>query len=236
VTKLILFDIDGTLVLTGGAGLRAMTRAFRDVFGVANGFERIQMNGRTDRWILGQLTTFHSIPCDDAVVRRFHDVYVSYLAEEVHQPGPRKGIMPGVRPLLDVLSSRSDAFLALLTGNFESGARIKLEYFDLWRYFRCGAFGDLAQERNGLLATAIDRVGACGGPRVQPSEAVIVGDTPLDIAVAVAGGAKSIGVATGSHDADTLRASGADVVLHDLTDVDAVLSALGLEEQSTVDS
>jgi phosphoglycolate phosphatase-like HAD superfamily hydrolase len=228
VIKLILFDIDGTLVLTGGAGLRAMTRAFSEVFGVGNGFEGIAMNGRTDRWIIGQMAALHGIDCDEATFRQFRDTYVSHLTTEVHQPGPRKGVMPGVRPLLDMLQARSDAFLALLTGNFEAGARVKLEYFDLWKYFRCGAFGDHAQERNGLLGTALDRVRACGGPHVSPADVVIVGDTPLDVAVAAAGGARSVAVATGTHDIEALRASGADVALQDLSDAPCVLSALGL--------
>jgi phosphoglycolate phosphatase len=228
VIKLILFDIDGTLVLTGGAGLRAMTRAFTDVFGVGNGIDRIAMNGRTDRWIIGQMAALHGLDCDEATLRRFHDVYVSQLTTEVHQPGPRKGVMPGVRPLLDMLQARSDTFLALLTGNFEAGARVKLEYFDLWKYFRCGAFGDYSPERNGLLATALDRVRHCGGPNVSPADVVIVGDTPLDVAVATAGGTRSVAVATGTHDVDALRASGADVVLRDLSDAAMVLSALGL--------
>jgi phosphoglycolate phosphatase-like HAD superfamily hydrolase len=135
--------------------------------------------------------------------------------------------MPGVRPLLDALAARRDAFLALLTGNFEHGARVKLEYFDLWHYFRCGAFGDAALERNGLLPTALARVEACGGPSPRPSDVVVVGDTPLDVAVARAGGARSVAVATGSYDVLTLSASGADVVLEDFSDLRAALEAFG---------
>jgi phosphoglycolate phosphatase-like HAD superfamily hydrolase len=133
-----------------------------------------------------------------------------------------------VREVLEALSPRDDAFLSLLTGNFQRGAEIKLEYFDLWRYFPCGAFGDGAHDRNGLLKTALENVRACGGPNVSPEDAVIIGDTPLDVAVAKAGGARSIAVATGSYSVDALRATGADVVFEDLTDVDAVVRALGL--------
>jgi len=129
-----------------------------------------------------------------------------------------------------VLSARDDVYLALLTGNFQSGARIKLEYFDLWRYFACGAFGDAAPERNGLLARALTRVRACGGPEVGASDVIIVGDTPLDVAVAVAGGTRSVAVATGSHDVVALRATAADVVLPDLTELPIVLAAFGLSE------
>jgi phosphoglycolate phosphatase-like HAD superfamily hydrolase len=228
VTKLILFDIDGTLVLTGGAGGRAMARAFADVFGVQNGLASISMAGRTDAWIVAQMAAQHGMTCNAEMLERFHDTYVGYLAQEIHQPGPQKGVLPGVRPVLDVLTSHADAHLALLTGNFERGAQIKLEYFDLWRYFESGAFGDRAHDRNSLLPAAIARIEALGGPSVGPSDVVIVGDTPLDVAVALAAGARSLAVATGSYDVESLRASGADVVLEDLSDVGVVLEGLGL--------
>ena len=134
--------------------------------------------------------------------------------------------MPGVRPLLDALTLRPDVYLGLLSGNYERAARLKLEYFDLWRYFRCGAFGDDAPERNGLLPQALAHIRACGGPAAAPSETVVIGDTPLDIACAAASGARSVAVATGGYDATTLRASGADIVFADLQDRDAVLAAL----------
>src|SRR5262245_51237642 len=134
--------------------------------------------------------------------------------------------MLGVQPLLDTLARRQDVYLALLIGNYEAAAQMKLAHFDLWWYFPCGAFGDDAPDRNGLLPKALARVAECGGPSVEPRHAVIVGDTPLDIAVAIAGGARSIGVATGSHDVDSLRAAGADVVFEDLSDTLEVLKAI----------
>ena len=140
VSKVVLFDIDGTLVLTGGAGGRAMTRAFEDLFAVSDAFRDIPMPGRTDSWILSDATAAHGISEVDSA--RFHDVYVAHLAAELDRPGPGQRVMPGVRPLLDALADRSDLYVALLTGNYEQAARVKLEYFDLWRYFPCGAFGD----------------------------------------------------------------------------------------------
>jgi phosphoglycolate phosphatase-like HAD superfamily hydrolase len=133
--------------------------------------------------------------------------------------------MPGVETLLDALVEQN-AYLALLTGNYEDAARLKLEYFDLWRYFRCGAFGDDAPDRNGLLPRALTRVRDCGGPAVAASQVVIVGDTPLDVACAAAGGARSLAVATGSHSVAELRACGADRVFETLADTGAVLAAL----------
>src|SRR6478672_7515384 len=150
--SLILFDIDGTLVLTGGAGRRAMSLAFADVLGVRDAFDGLPMAGRTDSWILADAAAAHGIQTDSPTLARFEEVYIRRLQEEIGKAGDsRKGVMPGVRELLDALAPRNDVFLALLTGNFEEAARIKLEYFDLWRYFRCGAFGDAAPDRNGLL-------------------------------------------------------------------------------------
>jgi phosphoglycolate phosphatase-like HAD superfamily hydrolase len=226
-SRLILFDIDGTLVLTGGAGARAMALAFAEVFGLPDTYGTINFAGRTDAWIVSQIAARHARASDPETLRRFHDVYVEHLSREIARPGPRHGVLPGVRTLLDALASRSDAFVALLTGNFERGAQVKLEYFDLWRYFPCGAFGDAAPERNALLATALERVAACGGPPVPPERTVIVGDTPLDVAVAQAGGARSVAVATGFYDREALTASGADVVLDDLSDLDEAVEALG---------
>jgi phosphoglycolate phosphatase len=230
VTTLVLFDIDGTLVLTGGAGGRAMTLAFFDVFAVDDGFRGIPMPGRTDAWILADAAAAHSIAADAPAIARFQDVYLQHLAIELEKPGPRKGVMPGVRELLDVLTARDDVYLALLTGNYEAAARLKLEYFDLWRYFACGAFGDAAPDRNGLLPKAIARVAACSGLAIAPEHTIVIGDTPLDVACAAAGGARSIAVATGSHDVEALRASGADVVFEDLRDTNEVLRALHIAE------
>ena len=229
MTRLILFDIDGTLVLTGGAGGRAMARAFQEVFGFSNGLGSISMAGRTDAWIVSQMLAGHGIVDAGAELERFLDVYLGYLATEVLQPNVEKRVLPGVRSLLDLLAIRDDVHLALLTGNYRRGAEIKLEHFDLWRYFGAGAYGDDSHDRNGLLWMAMANVEAAGGPRVRPSEVVIIGDTPLDVAVAVAGGARSLGVATGNYDVDTLIASGADAALPDLSDGEAVLRALSLE-------
>ena len=205
-----------------------MALAFEELFGVSDAFSGIPMPGRTDAWILSDALAAHRIPRDDPRVIQFHDVYLRNLAREIREPGPRKGVMPGVRALLDTLSDNPRVYLALLTGNYEAAARVKLEYFDLWRYFACGAFGDAAPERNGLFGKAVARVAVCGGPSVEPRQAVIIGDTPLDVAVATTGGARSIGVATGRSSVSDLRAAGADVVFEDLSDTAAVVAALGV--------
>jgi phosphoglycolate phosphatase-like HAD superfamily hydrolase len=226
--KLILFDIDGTLVLTGGAGGRAMARAAQDVFGFPDADQSISMAGRTDTWIVAQMAAQIGGTIDDDIVKRFHDVYIRHLLEEIERPAAKKGLLPGVVEILEDLSARDDVYLGLLTGNFHRGARIKLEYFDIWRYFRGGAFGDDGQNRNGLLGTAITRVVEAGGPAFSPTDVVIVGDTPLDVEVATVGGARSLAVATGPYTVEMLRDSGADVVLEDLRDQEAVVAGLML--------
>jgi phosphoglycolate phosphatase-like HAD superfamily hydrolase len=226
VTSLILFDIDGTLVLTGGAGARAMALAFESVCGVPDAFSGIHMAGRTDAWILTDAAAAHGIPPDSPALGRFRDAYLRDLVMELEKPGARKGVMPGVRQLLDALARRDDVYIALLTGNYEAAARIKLEYFDLWRYFPCGAFGDDAPNRNGLLPKALARIAACGGPSFAAADTVVIGDTPLDVACAAFSGARSLAVATGNHSVDDLRAAGAEVVFKDLSCTADVLAAI----------
>jgi len=216
-------------VLTGGAGARAMSLAFEDLLGVRDAFRGMPMAGRTDSWILADAAAAHGVAVGSASLARFRDVYLQRLAAEIQKPGTsRKAIMPGVRELLDALHGRPDVYLALLTGNYEAAARMKLEYFDLWRYFSCGAFGDDAPDRNGLLPRAVETIAACGGPSFAAADAMVIGDTPLDVACAAHSSARSIGVATGGHSADELRAAGADYVFDDLTDTQAVLRALNL--------
>jgi phosphoglycolate phosphatase len=227
---IVLFDIDGTLIRTGRAGSRAMDRAFEDLFGLHKAFDGIQMAGRTDKWILEDAAARSGVSLTAERFQRFRDRYFECLLEALPDPGPHKGILPGVRPLLDALVApplRDDVFLALLTGNCEEGARIKLEHFDLWRYFRCGAYGDDVHDRNELFAVAMSRVRACGGPAARPRDVIVVGDTPLDVACAAAAGARSVAVATGPSDAETLRKGGADVVFDDLSDTPAFLRLIG---------
>jgi phosphoglycolate phosphatase len=213
-------------VLTGGAGVRAMSRAFHELFAVDDAFRGIPMPGRTDARILADAAAAHGISVDSPDLARFPDIYLRYLPIELDQPGPRKGIMPGVGRLLDTLSARGDVRLSLLTGNYERAAKVKLEYFDLWHYFEGGAFGDAAPDRNTLVAQAVAGIAARGGPPVAMSAVVVIGDTPLDVACAAAAGARSIAVATGSYGVADLTAAGADVVFEDLADTAGVLATI----------
>jgi phosphoglycolate phosphatase len=203
-----------------------MTLAFDELFSVRDAFRDVPMAGRTDAGILADAAVAHGIRAEAPELALFPHRYVHYLTQELDKPGPRKGIMPGIRPLLDALAARDDFHLALLTGNLEAGAQIKLQYFGLWHYFRGGAFGDDAPERNRLLPRAVAHVAECGGPSVAARDAIVIGDTPLDVACAQASGARSIAVATGSHSVEQLRGAGADVVFEDFSDTEAVLQVL----------
>jgi phosphoglycolate phosphatase-like HAD superfamily hydrolase len=203
-----------------------MSLAFEDIFGIPDAFAGLAMAGRTDAWLLASAARAHGVGWDPQRLARFEGSYLGHLARELQRPGPRKGIMPGIGPLLDALSARDDVHLALLTGNYHAGARIKLEYFNLWRYFRCGAFGDTVVDRNHLLPDAISQVRASGVSVVSASRVVVIGDTPLDVACAAAGGARSIAVATGSHGVEELMAAGADAVFRTLADTGAVLRTI----------
>jgi len=214
-------------VLSGGAGRRAMARAFEELFSIADALRDVPVAGRTDAWIVGEVASRRGLSAGPLERGRFRDRYLQHLAAELEQPGDGvKAVMPGVRRLVDALAARPDVYLALLTGNYERGARAKLEYFDLWRYFPCGAFGDSATNRNHLVAEALDRVKACGGPSVDPHDVVVVGDTPHDVACALASGARAVAVATGGYDVETLEAAGADVVLQDFSDLNRSLAAI----------
>lgn len=225
--KLVLFDIDGTLVLTGGAGLRAMNRACEEILGHTDALSGIQVAGRTDWIILHDSLRQIGRELDEAVFHALRQRYIERLGEEIDLRGTgTKDVLPGVRPLVESLHARADIFLGLLTGNFEDGARIKLEHFDLWKYFRCGAYGDDAADRNELVPFAVRRAIESGLPQLSPRDVIIVGDTPHDVACARASGAYAVAVATGTYSVEQLRATGADAVFRDLTDTRQFLDLL----------
>jgi phosphoglycolate phosphatase len=225
---LLLFDIDGTLILSGRAGLRALDRAFKEATGVAGAFKDINAAGRTDGFLLAEASQRAGIELTPELHATLHTRYCKALEQEILLPGEgRKQVMPGVRPLIDRLERRDDVVLALLTGNFRKSARIKLEHFDLWAPFRFGAFADDASDRNLLVPIALARAREAG---LDPSvdRVIVIGDTPLDVECARAGGVRALGVATGSHTIDELRDAGAYAVLRDLSDTAKVITLLGL--------
>ncbi len=227
--KLVLFDIDGTLVLTGGAGMRAMDRTFHQLFGTERALQGVTLAGRTDRVIVSDALErlAPGVPLDDRWLASFREIYCGYLEGEIADGvASGKRILPGVRPLLDTLSARDDVALGLLTGNFSRSARIKLDHFGLWHYFAWGAFGDDHVDRNELLPVALAAAREARGLDVPPGRVFVIGDTPNDVACARSGGAQAIAVATGPSSVDDLWASGADVVFGDLSDTDTVIAVI----------
>jgi len=223
---LILFDIDGTLVLTGRAGMRAMNRACRDIVR-GEALNGVAFAGRTDWSILDDIVRRHGRTLDAPLLDELRRRYVEHLVEEIEHPGEGvKDVMPGIRDLLAALEKRDDAAVALLTGNFIEGAQIKLEYFDLWKHFPCGAFGGDSADRNALVPIAIERARACGLADVRPADVFVVGDTPSDVECALVAGATPVAVATGGFSVDDLRRSGAEIVFEDLSDTKAFLELL----------
>lgn len=219
---IVLFDIDGTLVLTGRAGLRGMTAAFTRLYGVTAALEGIPIAGRTDCAIVSDALRSIGREPTAAEIARLRDAYIDDLRVEIGRPvADPSGVLPGVSGLLDQLSARPDVALGLLTGNFEAGARIKLGHFDLWRRFPFGAFGDDHADRRALVPIALTRA-RDAGVGTHPDRVVVIGDTPLDIECARAHGARAVAVATGPFDVDALRAAGADVVVRTLEELGAV--------------
>ena len=214
MARVLLFDIDHTLLYTGGAGSKAMNMAFEEMFGIVDGFSGIEFSGRTDISIFRDALRLHGIDGDfPTLLQRFKGVYYRYLAQTL--PQTKGGLMPGVGEFLAVLGRRRDVVLGLATGNFRGGAELKLRHYGMWHHFRGGAFGDDAEERAAIVRLAVERVaGGIGGPH----RVVVIGDTPHDISSAKANGALAVGVATGRHSLEELQAAGADIVLPDLSD------------------
>jgi phosphoglycolate phosphatase len=224
---LILFDIDGTLLLSGRAGLRAMTRAFADTFGITNAFEGQSFGGRTDSYLVSTALRANGMPDTPEEHERFRQIYIPLLAEEIEHPGTgHKGLMPGARELLEALGDHDHLHLALLTGNYREAAEVKLQHFELWEFFEWGAFSDDAADRNALVPIARRRAETYDIPGEAIERVIVIGDTPHDIECARVAGARSIAVATGGFTVEQLRDAGADEVLTDLSDTKAVVSLL----------
>jgi phosphoglycolate phosphatase len=222
--KFILFDIDGTIMDSGGAGTRAMDTAFMELFSVRNAFQTIRMAGKTDMQILREGCELHSIDCSNGVIPEFYRLYARYLKENIKSAGGH--LKPGVREALRILHARKECILGLLTGNIEEGARIKLDFFGLNDYFGIGAFGNDDEDRDRLLPIALDKLFKRDSLQLSFRECIVIGDTPRDVSCSKPYGAFSVAVATGPYSAASLFEAGADVVLNDLSDTEAFMSIL----------
>jgi phosphoglycolate phosphatase-like HAD superfamily hydrolase len=219
-----LFDIDGTLLHTGGAGQAAMEAALTREFGVAQSIAGVSMAGRTDRAITADLFSLCRLTADEAACRRFVAAYLSHLPQFLQQRPGR--VLPGIASLLDALARRDDVLLGLLTGNYRDGARLKLSHYRLDHHFRFGGYGDNHLDRDDVARDALAELHRQFNGNVDLDRVWVIGDTPADVRCGRAIGAKVIAVATGSHTPADLEAARPDHVVPDFTDPAAVLDLL----------
>jgi phosphoglycolate phosphatase len=227
--KLVLFDIDGTILLTAGAGRRAIVAAIGEEIGEATASDRVRFDGKTDPQILAELleAAGHHGPHHSDRVETLCRRYVNLLAHELGQPSARTTLMPGVQILLDRLEAEPGVVLGLLTGNLAEGAALKLRSGGLDpARFRVGAYGSDAADRPDLPSIAAWRAQPYFGRLPSGAEVVIIGDTPADVACGQSIGARALGVATGAYSAADLEACGADAVFQDLSDTERVMGAI----------
>lgn len=215
--KLLLFDIDQTLINTGGAGLRALDRACLKLFGLANSMQGISPHGKTDPAIVRELfrEKLGSSSPSASDIASVLEAYVSFLRQEVFE-SPTYCVLPGVVSLLSEMIGRSDVMVGLETGNIELGARIKLDRGGLNPYFSFGGFGSDFEDRTQLVRQAADRAADRNGGAISPSDTFVIGDTPLDIEAGARCGFKTVGVATGSYSVQQLLECGATLAVTDL--------------------
>jgi phosphoglycolate phosphatase-like HAD superfamily hydrolase len=213
---LFLWDIDGTLILSGGAGVRAMRTALYNVFSINGLIEDIDFSGRTDHWIVRQIFARFGVPATPDNFARYYDGYLQVLPSELKNPEAR--VLPGVRAILAAAEARGDVAQGLLTGNIRRGAEAKLMHHGLWRHFPFGAYSDDSELRDELGPHALRRARERHGVEFPPERVWVIGDTPRDVACARAFGANCLAVATGGHSTAELAAHSPAAVLADLSD------------------
>lgn len=222
--RLLLWDIDGTLISTGAAGHRAIARATAERF-EGGGLDGVEIAGRTDIGIAHQILKKYNAPVTDESVRSLLDLYVELLSDEL--PRGKGRVLPGVLELLQHAEKAPDTTLGLLTGNLERGAKLKLEQYQLWHFFAFGAFADDHHNRNELGAFALSRALEATGANFAGPQVDVIGDTGHDINCGKAIGARTIAVATGPWSREQLAEHRPDFLFDDLSKVDEVRQTLG---------
>lgn len=222
--KLILFDIDGTLLLTGRAGEHALRSALRERFGVDDDLTGISFAGSTDGAIVRQMFAAHNIEPSPENIADLLDGYVHNLPHELPRRSGR--VLPGIVVLLEALKAREDVVLGLLTGNIERGAEIKLTHYGVWDYFEFGAYADDHVDRNKLGPVAQARAVERHGVSFAAADIFVLGDTPKDIDCARAAGFQAVAIATGGYTREELASHQPDFLFEDLADTAAVLAVL----------
>jgi len=227
--KLVLFDIDGTILLSAGAGRRSIHAAIAGLDGVKEDLPAIRFDGKTDPQIVIELLTAagHPSPREPRVISAVLERYVGHLEGDLAVNGHRSRLMPGIPQLLDALETEGGILLGLLTGNVEPGATLKLRAAGLDpSRFRVGAYGSDHPDRPCLPPIALKRAEPIVGRTMRGDEVVIIGDTPADVHCAASIGARTIGVATGGFSVEELEAAGADQVFQDLSQTPRALEAI----------
>jgi phosphoglycolate phosphatase-like HAD superfamily hydrolase len=225
--RLLLFDVDGTLVTARGAGRRALRAAFLEVYGTAGDIEQYDLRGKTDPHIVHDVLTAAGLDPGEIKERLddFFEAYLRGLAREL-AGGARVVVLPGVERLVKRLAATEGAVLGLLTGNIEEGARLKLGPTGLWPYFVTGAFGSDHADRRHLPSLAARRAHALTGYPFVPRDVVVIGDTPWDIDCARHFGARAVAVGTGMYGREELLGHAPDLFFDDFADVDRATAAL----------
>lgn len=223
--RIILFDIDGTLVW-GGPAKDAFVDAMNETYGTPGAFEKVSFAGKTDPQIARELLDGVGMSRGE-IEGGFEELWRRYLGYlEARLPRDPVQVLSGVESLLHALAEHDDVGVGLLTGNIHGGARLKLSSGGLWRHFTFGSYGSDHEERDELPAIAVQRARELWGAHVTADEAIIVGDTPRDVQCGKAGGTRTIAVATGSFSSVDLEAEGPDHVLEDLSETAAVVDLL----------
>lgn len=218
---LLLWDIDGTLIASGGAGMRALTVALKNVFGVDGSLDDIDFAGRTDRWIMRGVFRKFGIPVTEENFARYFEGYVAALPAELANPHAR--VLPGVPEVLRAAAAHGHIAQGLLTGNMRRGAQVKLAHHGLWEHFPFGAFADDSELRNDLGPHAVRRAQEHHRVEFAAANVWVIGDTPHDIACGKVIGARTLALATGGYSLDELHAHAPTVVLDNLANTAEVI-------------
>jgi phosphoglycolate phosphatase len=226
IRKVLLFDLDWTLIYTGGAGVRALNHAFEELFGIPQAMKKVTPDGKTDPAIAREMIRVHlGREPKEGEVESVCRGYLERLAKEI-PGGPGYRILPGIPELMAVLARRTDVLLGLGTGNLEEGARIKMAPANLMKYFRFGGYGSDSEDRPSVLRTAVRRAESLAGKTFASRDVVVIGDNARDVQAGKAIGAATVAVATGPMKFEELAQQDPDHLFHDLSDTGAVLAVL----------